>query len=357
MQKKILLNGFLIDVEVPSEERLTVHVNLTTMVGYATHLTWVSEMQDLMSRIDQTYRERYSKRRFGRGRSVRVRYVKAPDQTQIKIAECQPYPSIFINQLKEVRKQVYAILNTYCLILQEEKVGRMTRKVYFLPATFAPQLMVEIDNQNKRLETIQKHLTSFETTSYFASVLTQIQKAMPKMEFKSSIPHIRVAPVPLSLSRKFFESYVEDEAKKAIEEVDDAKRRGLELLKNEMERRREEMITAINKNLQDKLVGFIQDTEEAVKQFLTTGRARKKASTRFAKLVDLVDNVGADKKPFEALSNVYAALESKDKTAISNAVAELANTFGMQASGDTLANLKAVSTKARGKSMLLMTID
>ena len=135
---KVLINGFLIEVEVPSEERLTVHVNLTPIAGEATHLVWVGEMQDLMSSIDQTYRNQFGKRKFGRGRSVRVRYVKAPDGSQIKIADCQPYPSLLINRLKEIRKKVYASLNSYCLILQEEKIGRMVRNPYCSTKTNTP---------------------------------------------------------------------------------------------------------------------------------------------------------------------------------------------------------------------------
>jgi len=356
MPKRVLLNGFLVDVEVPSEERLTTHVNVTLFTE-ATHLIWVGEMQDLMADFDQAYREQYGKRQFGRGRSVRVRYVKAPDGSQIKVAECQPYPSMLINRLKETRKQVYATLNSYCLILQEEKIGKMIRKVYFLPATLAPQLMNEIEDQNKVIDTIQRSLVEFENTVHFAKVMTHIKKAVPSMELHARLPHIRVAPVPLSLSKSFFESYLEDEGKKAVVELDENRKRGIDLLRVELEQRREQMINAINKNLQQRLVTYVQDVEEAVKQFIANGRSRKKVSKRFTRLIELVENVGADKAPFEAVKGVYEALETTDKAALARAIDNLATSFGLQASTDQMATIKTVSNKVRGKSMLLMTIE
>lgn len=59
-KERVILNGFLIDVEVPSEERMAIRIDITHT---PTHLTWISEVQDLLATIDQEYREKYSKRK------------------------------------------------------------------------------------------------------------------------------------------------------------------------------------------------------------------------------------------------------------------------------------------------------
>ncbi|MHA1742760.1 MAG: hypothetical protein ACTSV6_00750 [Candidatus Heimdallarchaeota archaeon] len=352
-KERVILNGFLIDVEVPSEERMAIRIDITHT---PTHLTWISEVQDLLATIDQEYREKYSKRKSGRGRSVRVRYTKTAEGTQMKIAEFHPYPSFFINKLKELRKQIYELLNTYCLILSEQRVGRMIRKVYFLPMSLVPQLMNEIDQRNKKLAELNQLIQEYEQTDLFMEVHRLLKKIGVERTIHVEIPPVRVAPVPLSLSRKFFEEYLEEEAKKALKEIDEKKKHGLELLHQELERRRKEMIEAINQNLKQKFVEFVQAAEQAVAQFLASGKSRKRISKKFEKLVQLAENVGA-KEPFNALQEVFVALENQDVEAVASAVENLTNSLNVPVTDDPVENLKAVSNVLKKKSLLLLTID
>jgi len=81
------------------------------MPGYK-HADWVSSLQDLLRTIDQDYRERHGIKRRSLGRSVRVRYVKDEEGNQRKVSLFHPYPSLIVNALKELRRQVYDALNT-----------------------------------------------------------------------------------------------------------------------------------------------------------------------------------------------------------------------------------------------------
>jgi hypothetical protein len=62
-------------------------------------------------------------------------------------------------------------------------------------------------------------------------------------------------------------------------------------------------------------------------------------------------------KPFEALGSVLSAANSKNAEKIREAVEELAESLGIQPSGDALRDVELASRAARGKSLLLLTID
>jgi len=192
-KERVVINGFLLDCEVPSEERLTMRVDLSRMPGYK-HVDWVSSLQDLLRAIDQDYRERHGIKKRSRGRSVRVRYVKDEEGNQRKVALFQPYPSLIVNALKELRRAVYGTLNMHCIILQEERVGRMKRKLYFLPAGAAPKLMAQIEEFNKRLEGIKSETRMFENSKDFQSIMEHVKEAGDAVEeFHPDLSRIRVS--------------------------------------------------------------------------------------------------------------------------------------------------------------------
>ena len=356
---RVLINGFLIDVEVPSEERLTMRVDLSRMPGYR-HVDWVSSLQDLLREIDQEYREEKGCSRASRGRSVRVRYVKDGNGDQRRVAQFQPYPSMIVNALKELRRSVYAALNAYCIILQEEQVGRMKRKLYFLPASSAPELMSLIEQYNDRLEEIKREAEEFDGSRFFRQILDHVKEAGEEVNgFHPDLSRIRVSPVPLSLSRSFFEQYLEEERRRALVEVDEARRRGLEALEREMEARRREMLQAIEGDLRSRFTTLLEATEQAVKSFIRSGRGRKTLRRRFDSLLSLVESVGVefDEKPFKALGSVLEAVENRDPETLTKSVNVLAESLGIEPSGDPERDLEMTVKAARGESLLLYAID
>ena len=375
---RVIISGYLLDLDVPSEERLAAHVDLSGLAGYR-HIDWVGSLQDLLRKVDAEYRrEKLSKEEktgdqgVQRGRSVRVRYVKDAQGQQHKVASFQPYPSLLVNHLKELRRKVYDALNENCLILQEEKVGRMKRKLYFLPANLAAEIMLRIEELNNLLEGLKIDVKDFEESQRFETVKGHIKETGVELNhIHADLSTIKLSPVPLSLSRDFYEQYLEEEKRKAVTEVNEKRsqtlteleenrRRGLMALEKEVQRKRQDMLDALKHDLQEKFASTITLAEEAVKSILKGGKTGSKtAAKRYDKFIELVESVGVeyDAKPFKALSEVFSAAGSKDNNALTCAVGELAESLGLAATGDPARDIELAAKAARGESLMLFTIE
>ncbi|MEM0235308.1 hypothetical protein [Thermofilum sp.] len=366
--EKVLVNGFLVDCDIPTEERLTLEVDLTRMHGYS-HVDWISELQDLLRSIDDGYRvEVFGEVRQPSRRTVKARYVKNPDGRMRKVALFHPYPSTLINRFKEVRREVYSVLNTYCIILQQERVGRVVKKIYFLPAPSAAEFMHEIDSLNMRLSKIWEEVADFERGEGFAKIIEHVKKADPSFENFSAKPsQIRVSPVPLSLSRRFYEEFLEEEKAKIVREmersmaeVEEARRRslaeieekrlmGLKALERELEERRREMLSAIERDLKQRFAAILDELEKIV-----ASRNKKKARalrSRVNAISRLVEGLGFFEEPVKAVENVLEAVETKGD--IEEAVVELVRSLGVEPLGSVERNLEAAKRAASGSLWLL----
>ena len=361
---RVLTRGFLTDVDVPSEERLAVHVDVSGMPDVE-HMAWVRQLQDLLRAVDASYRAavtgKSEERPLLKRRSVRVRYVKDEAGRQVKVATFHPYPSMLVNRLKGLRHKVYDLLNQNCLILQEERVGRMKRKLYFLPASLAPDVMARVEELNGDLKALAEDVAEFEESGSFRDIMEHVAKAGADPNgFSANLTPIRVSPVPLSLSRDFFTQYLEEEKRRALADVDEKRKAGLEALEREIQRRREEMLEALKRDLQGRFASVMAMAEEAVKAALKGGRVSgQTASKRLAELSRLIKSVGVefDSKPLDALGSVLSAVNSKNAEKVKEAVRELAESLGVQPSGDVLRDVELASRTARGKPLLLLTID
>jgi hypothetical protein len=361
---RVLTQGFLTDVDVPSEERLAIHVDVSNMTDVE-HMEWVRGLQDLLRTIDVNYKVavtgKNEVRPLLKRRSVRVRYVRDEAGRQVKVATFHPYPSMLVNKLKGLRHKVYDLLNQNCLILQEERIGRMKRKLYFLPASLAPEVMAHIEALNGELKVLAGGVAEFEESGHFADIMEHVAKAGSDPNgFRANLTPIRVSPVPLSLSREFFTQYLEEEKRRALSDVDEKRRAGLEVLEREMQRKREEMLEALKRDLQGRFSSVMAMAEEAVKAALKGGKASgQAASKRLSELSRLIKSVGVefDPKPFEALGSILSAAGRKNAETVKEAVRELAESLGVQPSGDALRDMELASRAVRGKSLLLLTID
>ncbi len=358
---RVLTQGFLIDVDVPSEERLAMQVDVSGM-GDVEHMEWVRGLQDLLRSIDANYRVAVTGKSGGilRGRSVRVRYVKDEAGRQVKVATFHPYPSMLVNRLKGIRHKVYDALNENCLILQEERIGRLKRKLYFLPSSLAPGLMVEIDGLNGQLRALKRDIAEFEEGDHFSDIMEHVAKTGVEPDFRADLASIRVSPVPLSLSREFFIQYLEEERRKALLEVDEARRVGLASLEREIERRRREMLEGLKRDLEERFSAVMAMAEEAVKAAVRGGRANcQAAAKRLKQLSRLIESTGVefDERPFDVLGDVLSAAASRNVEALEAAVNDLAESLGIQPTGDPSRDMEVVSRAVRGRSVLLFTID
>ena len=360
---KILTQGFLVDVDVPSEERLAVHVDVSGLSDVG-HMAWVRALQDLLRSIDVSYKiavtGKVDSKLQLRRRSVRVRYIKDESGRQVKVATFHPYPSMLVNKLKGIRHRVYDLLNKNCLILQEERIGRMKRKLYFLPANLAADVMAGIGEINCHLRALTNEIADFEDSVSFKEIMAHISKTGREYAFKANLQQIRVSPVPLSLSKEFFMEFLEEEKRKALAEVDERRRIGLEELEREIQRKREEMLEALKRDLQSRFASILAITEEAVKAAMKGGKASGQAAAkRLNELSNLIKSVGVefDPRPMESLGNVLSAINSRNAEALREAVMELAESLGLQPSGDVVRDMELASRAAGGKSLLLLTID
>ncbi|MEM2550527.1 MAG: hypothetical protein QW689_08975, partial [Nitrososphaerota archaeon] len=88
-----MTQGFLTDVDVPSEERLAMHVDVSGMSDVE-HMEWVRSLQDLLRLIDVNYKVAATGKRdekpLLRRLSGRDRYVKDEAGRQVKVATFHP---------------------------------------------------------------------------------------------------------------------------------------------------------------------------------------------------------------------------------------------------------------------------
>ena len=362
-KQRVLTQGFLIDVDVPSEERLAMHVDVSGMSD-AVHMEWVRNLQDLLRMVDVNYKVAVTGKRdekqLLRRRSVRVRYIKDEAGRQVKVATFHPYPSMLVNRLKNIRHRVYEVLNENCLILQEERIGRLKRKLYFLPSSLAPGVMAKIEELNSQLRELTQDIAEFEESGHFADIMEHVAKTGVEPNFRANLAPIRVSPVPLSLSKDFFMQYLEEEKRRALLEIDEKKKAGLAALEREFERRRAEMIEGLKRDLQDRFSVVLAMAEEAVKAALEGRRAvSRSAAKKLKQLASLIESVGVefDEKPFNALGDVLSAASSKNIEAMKAAVNELVESLGIQPSGDPVRDMGVASKAVRGRSVLLFTVE
>lgn len=374
--ERVLINGFLIDCDIPTEERLTLIVDLSEMYGYS-HIDWISEMQDLLRGVDDRYRmDLFGEVRQPSKRTIKVRYVKTHDGRMRKVASFYPYPSTIINRFKEVRRGVYSLLNTYCIILQREKVGKIVKKIYFLPASSAAEFMAQIDTLNAQLDEVWRDVAEFEGEDDFRRIMEHVKKAVPNFEGFSVKPsQIKVSPVPLSLSRSFYEEFLEEEKAKIIKEIaemeeksrveveearrrslaeiEETKMRGLKALEREIEERRREMLSAIERDLKQRFSAVLEELEKIVAA-RNANRARS-LRRKVSAISRLVEGLGFFEEPVKAAEAVLKAVE--DKGNIEAAVAELARSLGVEPSGSLERDLEAAKRAASGRSLWLLTIE
>lgn len=119
------------------------------------------------------------------------------------------------------------------------------------------------------------------------------------------------------------------------------------------------MLQAIEGDLRRRFKTLLEATEQAVKSFIKNGRRRKTLKRRFDSLLSLVESVGVefDEKPFKALSSVLEAVDNRDSETLIKSVGELAESMGIQPSGDLERDMEMAVKAARGESLLLYAID
>lgn len=364
-KERVLINGFLIDCDIPTEERLTLVVDITPLLR---HVEWISSLQDLLRDIDDAYRIKvFGEAKKPSKKTVKVRYVKDPEGRMRKVASFHPYPSTLVNRFKEIRRSVYSLLNNYCIVLQEERAGRVIKKVYFLPAPSAAGLMADIDLLNERLSGLWREIADFEKTEDFKRVMEHVREAAPGFRGFSAQPsRIRVSPVPLTLSRDFYQRFLEEEEARVMREIEEARVRGiaeveemrikgLEALERELEQKRMEMLSAIERDLKQRFSRILEEIDKAIREM--NARKVKAVKKHVEAMGRLVEGLGLIEEPVKAAGKVLEAVEKKDIASLVRAAADLAASFGVKPTGNIERDLEAAKKAASGGSLWLLTID
>jgi flagellar biosynthesis/type III secretory pathway protein FliH len=361
-KKHVLVQGFLVNLDNPTEERLKVRLNLN---GTGNIEEFAKELCSLLLTVDEKYAK---KPELTKGRNMNVNLTSLRDVEElIKTGRFYPYPMVFVNRLRHLRDKVYKALNRYTNVLSEERTGRSIKKVYFLPAPLAPDLMAEVDQLNLELEELRKEIEAYRQTEDYKKIMEYA--GVDGDGFKTEIPDIQVNLVPLVLSREFFRQYLEEQKRRMVEEVEEArkaglkeveeaKRKGLQALEKELEEMRQRMLQAIKRDLQNKFATLISLAEKAVKR-IVEGKKQVNIEKTFSRIAKLIESSGLeyDERPIEALGRVLDTAKTKDIDALKEAVSQLAESLGVKPTGNPVKDMELTTKTVKGESVLLFTID
>lgn len=208
-KKPIVLKGLILNVHVPTEQQISVAVDVSSL-GNEGYMNFVTSLQDLFRDIDPTYAADIEKadgttvKAHTRGRTIEgrhfINYDTAKRGNGIRVV---PYPSRYVNRLKAVRAEVYRIVNVYCLVLQKMKLGYFERNLYILPKNRAVQFLTEIEALEKEdIAPINQAIVDFRATADYERVKIVFQKhhmSTINLEQPHRIGHIEVELTPLGL--------------------------------------------------------------------------------------------------------------------------------------------------------------
>jgi len=261
---KMKLEGFLIDVHTVSEENLSVEVDCS-------HINWdayrqlIVDLEDILSSID----ERHSVRSWlVKGRSLKARYKRVAAEDRRRRLRLSPFPSKFQNVLTNTRAYIYALVQQNCLVL--ETVGN--RKVYLLPKLMAPAFVELIDRINEEIiGPLRKDIEEFRSGPDYL----KIEQCLHKHGLDPNVLRVayfgigrfRVEVLPVDFGYNIDEAYAKMDRERAA--------RGLEILKEQIERRQREYMMTAAKDILLRLTAMAEEFDESKNLRYFKGRLEK----------------------------------------------------------------------------------
>ena len=255
-KKAVIVEGFLLSVSVPTEERLSVTVN-ASKIGWDRYRRLIYTLQDHLAVIDDAYKLRET-----RGRGLGARYRRISQRRRTRVLKFIPYPSRFANVLRTVRRDLYFEVNARCLVLNMMHFGYFKRNIYLLPYNQAPAFMSYVEEQNKEIENLNKEIEEFRKTGYFSDIrdiLSESGLDPNVLNGGVKIPKISVDLTPLRLDPSVVEEIVETKYKKVFEKISEEEKRGLEALRRELENKRRELVVKSIESLQSRINAIIKN--------------------------------------------------------------------------------------------------
>jgi len=258
-KSKVVVEGFLLSVYSPTEDRLSVQLD-------ATNLTWtkyrnlIVKLQDQLAEVDDAYKKRKTK-----GRGLRARHRRVAYGTKVsrkRIVKFVPYPSRFANIIRNVRAELYFYINRQCLVLQIMQFGAYRRNIYLLPYPRAPAFMRFIQELNKTISDLNQKIKEYRKTAFFKDVKKTIKRAgldASVMDREVVLPRISVDLTPLKIDPSIVEDLVEKKYKAVFKKISEEEKKGLEALRQELESKRRELIIKSIESLRSKLDEIVKN--------------------------------------------------------------------------------------------------
>jgi len=301
----VVVEGFLLSVASPTEDRLAILVDASKL-SWREYRDLILRLQAQLAEVDDIY-----KKREVRGRGLRARYRRISWRGEVsrkRVLNFIPYPSRFANVLRAMRRDLYAEINSQCLVLQMLKLGAYRRNVYLLPYSRAPSFMAYIEKENGVIKELNEEVKEFRETPYFADIRNTLEEAgldVSVLDVEVYLSPISVDLTPLRLDPTVIEEFVESKYKEVFERISEEERRGLEALRRELERKRRELVVKSIENLRDQVNGV-------VKRMLARKRL-KRVKEDLERLRDLAADVGLKAVAVNVISPLIDVVENPEK--------------------------------------------
>lgn len=252
----LIIKGFFIFLNVPNEERLKTIAIKADNLSPESFFSLVRELEDLLTVIDDSYRVG----REGKGRVLRGRFTRITRDKRRRILEVTPFPSVYINKLKNLRAKVYKELNRNTVVIQSIKLGVFKRNLYLLPEGNVDKMMDVIKEADETLETIDTGIKEYLKSPLYNRVEETIDKygVQEVSVKKTGIGRIMVNMVPAVFDPEVitphanpeFRRYVEETKRRIVKEVIDDVRNQL-IRKIRLIPKKKLTIENVQKQLQD----------------------------------------------------------------------------------------------------------
>jgi len=258
-KKAVVLRGIHISCHCPTEERLTLQIQGLAPDRFR---SLAEALEDWFVVVDDAFKETFVRGRGWRGRGRRV----SATHRRLRVLRFSPFPSRFSNILRSVRRDIYVELNRQCLVLEGQQYGGYKQNLYILPYANAGEFMSFIEARNREIDELNAKIELFRKTGHFADLkeILKDQGVNVSLNGDWKMEHISVDVTPLALEPTAVRELVEEEQKKLFEQLDvkereeaerleAERRRGLEVLQRELERKRKELVVKGVENIQRKI--------------------------------------------------------------------------------------------------------
>ena len=360
----MIVNGFLLNYSLPTEDLLNVTVNLSD-IAKTKYGGLIWKLKDLLSSVDKEYTDREI-----RGRTLRGRYPR-----RSRFQRFSPYPSNFSNRLKSLRRDWYDALARFTVVLtKSEQVGagwKRARNLYLLPFEKAADLQLVRKELNQKIEALRDDMREYEKSDNWKKIFKALKKISgDKVESTPAKIHdVDLEMYPLSFDATVFKSVIQTRKQKVLEEIekrrqatlteiDEKKRADMERLENERAKAEEEILKELEEKRQDLIETVIMDLQGRLAELMThlTLVSAKKFSKQTAKSVSnsletiksLSESVGL-KRFVEGYTDsslkLIEALTTRNKKAIKEATQVVAKEIGIDAKEDYAETLKECALK------------